>query len=103
VLAVFGGACAILLAPTLPEIAAVCERHGADAFGAGYAAFNLAYAVGMAAGPIAGGILAPALGFTATLLLLGAGTAAYLPAVWGRPGQTKHTETPATPALRKAG
>jgi MFS family permease len=75
----FGLALAFLLAPTLPEIAAVCERTGANEFGAAYAVFNLAYAVGMAAGQVAGGQLAAMLGFGPTLVVFGALAAAYLP------------------------
>src|SRR5262249_37341552 len=66
----FGVACAFLLSPTLPEIAAACERQGDRAFGSAYAVFNLSYAVGMAAGPIASGVLKPALGFGLTLVTL---------------------------------
>jgi len=78
-LAGFGAALAFLLAPTLPEIAAVCERTGVDAFGAAYADFNLAYAVGMVIGQVAGGELAAALGFGPTLVVFSALAAAYLP------------------------
>src|SRR5262249_28888935 len=78
VLLVFGVACAFLLSPTLPEIAAACERQGDRAFGSAYAVFNLAYAVGMAAGPIASGVLKPALGFGLTLVTLGATAALSL-------------------------
>jgi len=77
-LAVFGIACAFLLSPTLPEIGAACERQGDQSFGSAYAVFNLAYAVGMAAGPVAGGVLKPAFGFGATLAVLSAVSAAYL-------------------------
>jgi MFS family permease len=75
----FGVALAFLLAPTLPEIAAVCEGTGSHEFGAAYAVFNLAYAVGMAAGQVAGGQLAAALGFGPTLVVFSALAAAYLP------------------------
>ncbi|MBI1915366.1 MAG: MFS transporter [Planctomycetes bacterium] len=71
-LLVFGVACAFLLSPTLPEIAAACERQGDRSFGSAYAVFNLSYAVGMAAGPIASGVLKPALGFGLTLVTLSA-------------------------------
>jgi MFS family permease len=89
VLGAFGAACAILLTPTLPEIAAVCERHGAPEFGAAYAVFNLAYAGGMASGPIVGGILAPLLGFGPALIVLALVAAAYLPVLIGRPRATR--------------
>ena len=86
-LAAFGVACAILLAPTLPEIAAVCDRHGANAFGTAYAVFNFAYAVGMAAGPVAAGVLAPALGFGQTLLVFSTAAGLYVPLLFlRRPG-----------------
>jgi MFS family permease len=78
-LAAFGLACAFLLSPTLPEVARVCERQGAHSFGAAYAVFNLAYAVGMAAGPVAGGVLKSSVGFGPTLLVFSAVTALYLP------------------------
>jgi MFS family permease len=77
-LAAFGFTLAFLLAPTLPEIAAECERQGVNAFGAAYAVFNLAYAVGMV-GQVIGGELAPAIGFGPTLLVFSAIAAAYLP------------------------
>ncbi len=83
-LAVFGFALAFLLAPTLPEIAAACERNGADAFGAAYAVFNLAYAVGMVAGQVTGGALASVLGFGPTLVIFSAVAAAYLPVLLRR-------------------
>jgi MFS family permease len=99
-LAAFGVALAFLLAPTLPEIAAACERNGADAFGAAYAVFNLAYAVGMAAGQVAGGELAAALGFAPTLLVFSALAAAYLPFLIYNPVQ-RQAALPAM--LRRAG
>ena len=44
-----------------------------------YAVFNLAYAVGMVIGQVAGGELAAALGFGPTLVVFSALAAAYLP------------------------
>jgi MFS family permease len=97
-LAGFGAALAFLLAPTLPELAAVCERNGAKAFGAAYAVFNIAYAVGMAVGQVAGGELAPALGFGPTLLIFGGVAAAYVPVLLRRPAAVPE----AAPALSRA-
>jgi MFS family permease len=77
VLGLFAVACAFLIAPTLPEIAAVCESgHGAS-FGAAYAVFNFADALGMLIGPVAGGALKPILGFPFTLGIF-SGVAALL-------------------------
>jgi MFS family permease len=101
-LAAFGVACAFLLSPTLPEIAAACERHGANAFGAAYAVFNLAYAVGMAAGPVAGGVLAPALGFGGMLGLFSLLAVAYLPALLARVAKPEEPTALAPPERRAA-
>jgi MFS family permease len=102
-LAAFGAACAFLLTPTLPEIAAACERQGANAFGAAYAVFNLAYAVGMVAGPVAGGVLAPLLGFGPMLLVFSALTATYLPALLRTRGTDRVRDRVTATPLRRAG
>lgn len=83
-LAGFGFALAFLLAPTLPEIAAACERNGAEAFGAAYAVFNLAYAVGMVAGQVTGGELATVVGFPLTMIAFSVLALAYLPVLLRR-------------------
>jgi DHA1 family solute carrier family 18 vesicular amine transporter 1/2 len=92
-LAGFGFALAFLLAPTLPDIAAACERSGTTAFGAAYAVFNLAYAVGMVAGQVAGGELAATLGFGPTLLIFSGLAAAYVPLAVRQPPASAETAT----------
>jgi MFS transporter, DHA1 family, solute carrier family 18 (vesicular amine transporter), member 1/2 len=101
-LAAFGFTLAFLLAPTLPEIAAACERNGATAFGAAYAVFNLAYAIGMVVGQITGGELAPAIGFGPTLLVFSLIAAAYLPVLLRRADPVA-TTLPAPVLVRRAG
>jgi MFS family permease len=101
-LAGFGFALAFLLAPTLPEIAAACERNGADAFGAAYAVFNLAYAVGMVVGQVAGGELAAVFGFGPTLFIFSAIAAAYLPILLRR-SDSVAAIPPAQVLTRRAG
>jgi MFS family permease len=98
-LAAFGGALAFLLAPTLPEIAAACERNGDKTFGAAYGVFNFVYAVGMVSGQVAGGELSAIFGFGPTLLIFAAITAAYLPVLL-RPVAKPQA---AVPLLRRAG
>ena len=61
----FALAYSLTLAPALPGFAAVVDHHGGGFYGAAYAIFNLAYAVGMTAGPIAGGALATVLAIPA--------------------------------------
>lgn len=56
VLSAFAVAYGFVLVPALPELAAITERHGGGAYAAVYGAFNIAYSLGMAAGPLAGGV-----------------------------------------------
>lgn len=55
-LAVFAIAYGFVLVPALPELADIAQRHGGGAYAAVYGTFNIAYAVGMAVGPLAGGV-----------------------------------------------
>ena len=73
----FGIACAILLAPTLPELAAGVDRQGGGAYASVYALFNEAYAVGMMIGPLLGGFLAERFGLLATLICVSLVALAY--------------------------
>jgi MFS family permease len=84
VLSLFGLACAFLLAPTLPELAAICERRQPPVFGAAYAAFNLAYAIGMVVGPSMAGCLKRTWGFSTMLLAMSAGSVLVLPVLLSR-------------------
>ena len=67
ILALIGLASGLILTPALPLLAERVDLHGGGAYASVYAIFNLAYAVGMIAGPIIGGVLAQALGFAAAL------------------------------------
>ncbi|HVV99927.1 MAG TPA: MFS transporter, partial [Planctomycetaceae bacterium] len=78
-LALLGTTCAFLLTPALPELADQLDRGGSQAYGVAYAIFNTAYAIGMLAGPLAGGAAAEAWGFLATLAILGTLALASLP------------------------
>jgi MFS family permease len=84
VLSLFGLACAFLLSPTLPELAAICERRQPPVFGAAYAAFNLAYALGMAVGPLTAGFMKRTWGFNIMLLAMSAGSVLVLPLLLSR-------------------
>jgi multidrug resistance protein len=80
----------LALSPTLPELAAVVDRHGGGAYGAAYALFNAAYALGMMAGPIVGGALVDLFDFPAAMTLMGLAVLAYVPILlWlGQPHAT---------------
>lgn len=70
---------ALLLTPTLPELADAVDRRGGGAYASAYAIFNAAYAAGMMAGPILGGALSSALGFSTALLVTGGLILCFLP------------------------
>src|SRR5215213_8865817 len=85
-----GVAASLALAPTLAELAAAVDRRGGGGYGAVYAIFNDAYAVGLTIGPLAGGFLGGA------LALVGMAGALYAPLlVFGVPGDAESpAETP---------
>ncbi|MDQ3403270.1 MAG: MFS transporter [Actinomycetota bacterium] len=56
VLSVFAIAYGFVLVPALPELAVVAQRHGGGAYAAVYGTFNIVYSLGMAVGPLAGGV-----------------------------------------------
>lgn len=79
VFAATGLACAAALAPVLPGMAERVDAHDGRSYAVAYALFNLAFALGLMVGPLAGAALATRLGLLPTLLLtaalLAAGTA----------------------------
>jgi MFS family permease len=81
VLIPLGVGCALLLTPCLPELAEAVERHKGCSYGLAYALFNLAYAVGMLAGPFVGGVAASAVGFFWMLVLFAVCALLWLPAL----------------------
>lgn len=56
VLSVFAIAYGFVLVPALPELAQLAQRHGGGGYAAVYGTFNITYSLGMAAGPLLGGI-----------------------------------------------
>jgi MFS transporter, DHA1 family, solute carrier family 18 (vesicular amine transporter), member 1/2 len=69
--------CALI--PALPALAEAVDRRGGGAYGAAYALYNAAYAVGMMAGPVLGGALAEWFGFPVAMAVTGLAMLAYLP------------------------
>ena len=64
-----GIAVGITLAPTLRELANAVDRLGGGSYGSIYAIWNEFFAIGMAVGPLAGGLLREAVSLRSTLLI----------------------------------
>jgi multidrug resistance protein len=62
-------AVALIITPSLAYMAEVTSFAGADAYGIGYGVYNTAWALGLLAGPAAGGFLFERLGFEALMLV----------------------------------
>ncbi len=76
-LVLLGAAASLLMSPSSPGVADAVERLGTGDFGAGFSVLNIAYALGMMAGPYLGSALAEAFGFTAALGAAAAAIGAY--------------------------
>lgn len=62
----------IAITPTMPALADVIDREGGNgSYGVPTSLFNMAWAIGMIGGPVAGTVLAPALGLHAALFIIG--------------------------------
>jgi MFS family permease len=90
---------ALLMTPTLPEMADAVDRRGGGAYASAYAVFNAAYAAGMMAGPIIGGALTSAFNFFTALLITGGIILCFLPVlvVGSRPRAALPESPPSTP------
>lgn len=82
-LAAVGLNASFLLSPCSPAVADQVERSGSQNFASGFGILNLAYSIGMVAGPFLGGALVQVLGLPASLLLAGLGIASFLAAARG--------------------
>jgi len=71
VLFLLGMLIAPLLTPTMAELADTVDSYGQGGYGAAYAIYNAAYAVGMMFGPVSGGLLAQVFGLTTALIVFG--------------------------------
>lgn len=69
VMALVGLAVGLTLAPTLPELANAVDNLGGGSYGSVYAIWNEFFAVGMAVGPLAGGLLREAFSLRSTLVI----------------------------------
>ncbi len=72
-----GAAASLLMAPSSPGVADAVERRGLGDYGAGFSILNIAYALGMMAGPYLGSALAQQYGLLAALIAAGLAIGAY--------------------------
>jgi len=74
----------LILSPSSPAVADAVERLGSDSYGSVFGILNIAYALGMLAGPMLGSALVQAVGIRAALVAMGLGFGAYALLVRGR-------------------
>ena len=70
----------LILSPASPAMADAVERMGSDSYGSVFGILNIAFALGMMAGPLVGSALVQALGIRAALMGMGLAFGAY--AIW---------------------
>jgi multidrug resistance protein len=73
-----GIASSLIMSPCSPAVADLVERQGSQSFASAFSILNLAYSVGMMAGPLVGGALVQGLGLPAALGFCGLGFGGYL-------------------------
>lgn len=81
-----GATASFLMSPCSPAVADQVERLGSQSFASAFSILNLAYAVGMMVGPLAGGALVEGLGLPMALGVSGLGFGAFLLATRGFSG-----------------
>ncbi len=78
-----GSTASFLMSPCSPAVADQVERLGSQSFASAFSILNLAYSVGMMAGPLVGGALVQGFGLPRALGGAGLGFGAYLLATRG--------------------
>lgn len=78
-----GATASFIMSPCSPAVADQVERLGSHSYASAFSILNLAYAVGMMAGPLVGGVLVQGLGLPLALGISGLGFGAYLLATRG--------------------
>ena len=75
---VFGGASSLLMSPIGPAMAARVEQRGGSEFGSVFSLLNIAFSLGLMAGPLLGSALTDLMGLKAAMAGLAVGFALYL-------------------------
>ena len=78
----FGTAYSVVTTPTLPLLGHYVTQKGGGAYGQIYALWNMAYSVGMFAGPVISGLLFEIFEFRNTLIILGVAALAITPLIF---------------------
>ncbi len=78
-----GATASFIMSPCSPAVADQVERLGSQSYASAFSILNLAYAVGMMVGPLAGGALVEGFGLPVALGVSGLGFGAYLLATRG--------------------
>jgi len=72
---------ALLLNPTMPELALLVDELGGGAYGQAYAIYNFFYSLGMLAGPLLGSFAVDHIGFLWGMVACGGFIAIFIPVV----------------------
>jgi multidrug resistance protein len=78
-----GSAASFIMSPCSPAVADQVERQGSQSFASAFSILNLAYAVGLMVGPLAGGALVQGMGLPLAMGVCALGFGSYLFAVKG--------------------
>ena len=68
--ALFGGTHSLISAPSMPELTDLVQKTGSDSYARVYAAFNMAYSIGMTIGPLVVGAIKPKTSFGVALSVI---------------------------------
>lgn len=68
--ACFGGTHSLISASSMPELADLIQKTGSDSYARVYAAFNMAYSIGMTIGPLVVGAIKPKTSFGVALSVI---------------------------------
>jgi len=77
----------LIMSPASPAMADAVERMGSDSYGSVFGILNIAFALGMMAGPLLGSAMVQMLGIRAALAGMGLGFGAFAAVVRGTAGQ----------------
>ena len=75
----FGGTHSLISTPSMPELAELSLKTGSDSYARVYAAFNMAYSIGMTIGPLVVGVVKPMTSFGVSLSVISFFMLSYSP------------------------
>lgn len=75
----FGATYSLIATPSMPELAAIVQQTGSDSYAHVYAAFNIAYSIGMTIGPLVVGKIKSRMSFGSSLSVISLVIILYAP------------------------